>query len=712
MQKYHNLSMKKKISLGFVVVIFLSIVMAVISTIMNIESGRKMNEMNRYSELQTVANSALDDFNEARINAATVIAIIDEDAAKGFNESIARTNTKIDILIQKTNEVNPSYNDSLNQMKAALAQWEADTNAVIRINQELADNGNALRENQFALRELSLQMLNTVPDGNFTAAQSTAQLIHSMNVAFSSSGEMVDRFNVEALDDIIAKTEEATAAANAILSLGLGGRTDTFVNEILSGLELYQQQLTSYHDSMVECLVYMDKSVERSTSIAAGTTQFLLALDQTTTEMTIAAEKATTTGTLVIIAVAVLVVVFSVLIAMLLISSILNPIKILTHTLEFVGKEGRMVLSEEESKQLDRISKGKDEISQSMLTLKQMLQRLNYISDSLMAISKGDLRQDISLASESDTIGLAMKNMVDSLNLLFKEIQSASDQVASSSNMIASGAQALASGATQQAASVQELSATIFNVKVQAEKNTDLARKSYEETKNAGVLMGESMQHMQQLSDSMDEIKNSSQNIAKVIKVIDDIAFQTNILALNAAVEAARAGQHGKGFAVVADEVRNLASKSADAAKETAVLIQKSVEQVGKGSAMAEKTEKSLIQVGELAKSSLGYVSEISSASEEQSDAIKEITIGMEQISIVVQSNSATAEESAASSQEMNAQSNLLKTIVSRFQLKQDTLLLGGKKTELDMAGTKKQYPQFSYPENNAFSPSTDEIIF
>lgn len=671
MFNFKDFSMKKKITSGFAFVIVLSILMAGVSTVINMQATQGIRKMNQYSYLQETANRTLDNFNLARVHAATVIAIVDAQAAAAFNESIVKVDAEVDQMILQAKELNPVYEDSLTLMKQSLAQWGADTNEVIRLNQELEDKGTALMATQDGIHAAALSLLNSLPPQDASGANwQVALLTHDLTTAFTTSGDLVFHFQAQAYDSIVATLEQASVSAKGMAAFPLSADSQKYVGEITAGLATYQEYITSFKDYVLECEAYMVKSIEKSTAIAAGTAEFLKKLDNETTSIASSTQRTTTLGTIIVIAVAALVLVFSIIIASVLIKSILTPIRYLNDALGFIGEEGRLTLTQQEQQTLDELAKGKDEIGHSLFALQKLLGRLTYINNGLTAIAQGNLQQEITLVSNQDTMGLGMANMVANLNELFNEIQSASGQVASSSNMIASGAQALASGATQQAASVEELSVTLTRVQTQSEENSQLAKQTLEETQQAGLLMDESIECMHQMSSSMDEIKKSSQNIASVIKVIDDIAFQTNILALNAAVEAARAGQHGKGFAVVADEVRNLASKSSNAAKETSVLIQNSVNQVMQGAQITQKTEESLSKVNQLSQSSLENVTKISKSSVEQSQAIKEVSTVMEQISVVVQSNSATAQQSAASSQEMSAQSNILNRIVARFQLK------------------------------------------
>lgn len=252
------------------------------------------------------------------------------------------------------------------------------------------------------------------------------------------------------------------------------------------------------------------------------------------------------------------------------------------------------------------------------------------------------------------------------------QIYNASQQVSSGSDQVANGAQALSQGSTEQAASALELSTAIGEIAQQVQSNAQHAKTASGQANNAGTELGLSNQKMQALIAAMDEINNSSKEISKVIKTIEDIAFQTNILALNAAVEAARAGTSGKGFAVVADEVRNLASKSAEAAKGTTALIESSIKSVGNGARLADETAKSLLIVVDEAMQASQSINQISIASEEQALSISHITTGMDQISSVIQTNSATAEQSAAASEELNGQAGMMKQLVNKFKLKSD----------------------------------------
>lgn len=302
---------------------------------------------------------------------------------------------------------------------------------------------------------------------------------------------------------------------------------------------------------------------------------------------------------------------------------------------------------------------------------------INILHNSLSEISNGNLDIDNSelndlFVNDFEPIVVAMNKIVDRLNSTLTQINVAGEQVAVGSYQLSEGAQVLAQGATEQAGSIQELSSTINEVSLQIKHTAENAEKSKEISVQTSIAIEKGKKQMQDMINAMNEINNTSNQISHIIKNIDDIAFQTNILALNAAVEAARAGEAGKGFAVVADEVRNLAAKSAQSAKDTANLIEKSLIAINSGTVIVSETAKSLEEVVCGAQKSAEAIQEIANASNEQAEHINQVNIGIEQIALVVQTNSATVEESAASSEELSSQAQTLKELIGQFKLKCD----------------------------------------
>lgn len=312
----------------------------------------------------------------------------------------------------------------------------------------------------------------------------------------------------------------------------------------------------------------------------------------------------------------------------------------------------------------DALGRTVERLKNYILYIDEIAEVLNQIGENRIAFTL-----EYSYDGEFSKIKESMLKIQKTLAHTIEQIAGSSGEVASGAEHVSAGAQALSQGATEQASSIEELSATISEITARVKQNAETSKEANALVKGVSGDLINSKNQMEELSNAMENIHRSSGEIGKIIKTIEDIAFQTNILALNAAVEAARAGSAGKGFAVVAEEVRNLASKSAEAAKETTRLIEDSVFAVGRGTELAEVTVERIVQVAEGAKKVAETIDQIAVSSEQQSDALNQVSIGVEQISSVVQSNSATAEESAAASHELSDQAKLLKKVVNQFKL-------------------------------------------
>jgi len=314
--------------------------------------------------------------------------------------------------------------------------------------------------------------------------------------------------------------------------------------------------------------------------------------------------------------------------------------------------------------------KSEDEIGLLAGALDRMADGLEEKARMAEQIAAGNLTVDVTLASDRDRLGKALTVMTDSLNEVVSQVQLAGEQIVAGAGQVADGSQSLSQGATESASSLEEISASMVELGSQTRFNADNAAKANQLATHAKASAENGNRQMAQMVAAMEEIDASGQNISKIIRVIDEIAFQTNLLALNAAVEAARAGQHGKGFAVVAEEVRSLAARSAKAARETAELIEGSVGNTQNGKRIADETAEALKDIVDNVSKVTDLVSEIAAASDEQAGGIEQINQGLGQIDQVTQQNTASAEESAAAAEELAGQSEQMHQMLRRFKVR------------------------------------------
>ena len=373
-------------------------------------------------------------------------------------------------------------------------------------------------------------------------------------------------------------------------------------------------------------------------------------------------EKENKSGTIVIAIMLALSVLCCVSILNITIKGISNPI----HKLSEIAKQIAMGEVDIDLPAME----GKNEVAILQSSFHDMIANLREQAKILERVSEGDLQVDIVPKSSKDLMGNAIKRMLEDDNKAFSSIRYATGQISVSSSEIAAASQTLAQGSTEQASAIQQISASITDI---ANKSKNNAMEAEEVNRillaaKDDVIAGN--QRMQEMVAAMADINESSENIQKIIKVIDDIAFNTNILALNATVEAARAGEQGKGFAVVAEEVRNLAGRSADESSQTAELIEDSIHKVKRGSELATETAKALKLIAESIDQITDKSEAIATASNEQATATSQIDQALMQVSQVVQTNSATSEQCAASSEELSGQAEGLKNELAKYRIK------------------------------------------
>lgn len=447
-------------------------------------------------------------------------------------------------------------------------------------------------------------------------------------------------------------------------------------DEILEKYNKAQEQIGLYLADVDTCLLYVsqgniaqarkhlyDNGVQSANAAAGLVNQLIEDLQEKASVMFETEANNRKISNIIIVLFLVFVILSTMFGARILIRSIRNPLVKLTEIAGYIS-------SGDINHDIIKFDESKNEITLLHNSFCDMAGHLKQQAKALEQLAGGNLDIDYTPASAKDVVGMAVEKLIKDNNTAFSVIKSAAKQITIGSGQIASASQTLAQGSTEQASAIQQISASVTDI---ANKTKDNAAQANEvnrivlETKD-DIISGN--EYMHEMVTAMEEINEASENIQKIIKVIDDIAFNTNILALNASVEAARAGEHGKGFAVVAEEVRNLAGRSAQASSQTAGMIEDSIEKVKRGSHLAKETAKSLALVSEMVDKITSLSMDITEASNNQALATAQIDQALAQVSHVIQTNSATSQQCASASEELSGQIRGLEMQVSKFKLK------------------------------------------
>jgi methyl-accepting chemotaxis protein len=683
-----NLKIRAKILLSFGIAIALMLTLSLFSVVSSITSSGNAQTIGSEVHLQTLASDLLDSFMVARRSSTVISHVFDDNEYQNLLSSVAQANAALTEMKELAAQ-DPGlagFSQAIGAVETQLAAWQTNVDGVQANNKELERIIAEAQEEQAALigqsmgifnyqMELSrdeARMVMTVPErlervDRVELGNDIATRLNHIGSSFDAMFRSLDTSRIEQDKQYVVET--VAVLEEFLAGSGLQFNIDT-TTAMLAAIEVYNLTI----DEFLTVMDTRESTLQNANGVGdvvqALVDQLLVDVETSALDYINTTVSSNELALIAVAAIAVVVLNVSVFLALYISRLISRPLQDMMGYIKQAGETGNLQFRDDEWQNCDRLSQSRDEIGQTMSAFTKMMRKFVYYGEMVNHVADQDLTVTVDTLGPNDTFGNAIARMTENLNGMFGDISASTLQVSTGSKQIADGAQALAQGSTQQAAAVEELSASIAEIAEKTKQNAEMAGQAAALADTILHNAEKGSAQMGQMMEAVKDINQASQSIGKVIKVIDDIAFQTNLLALNAAVEAARAGQHGKGFAVVAEEVRSLASKSAAAAKDTAELIENSLEKAALGSRIADETAASLTEIVSGIGESDKIVGDIAKSSEEQRRGIAQINRGIDQVAQVVQQNSATAEQSAAASEEMSSQSALLQERIEQFKFK------------------------------------------
>ena len=683
-----NMKIKNKMLVAFGAIIVLMLIFTAVVIASTTDLVKNVEEMRTEMHILGSNTQFINSFSMAYTSAQKISISYDEAEYGNLVKSIEDCKNLIREIKETVSEKAflHTFLSQMDTISANLDSWEKNAFEAKKINDRLTAVIEHAREDQRALNDLSMGILNyQIAVSLEEAGQDLDEETRVWRINRVEQGAdiglrllqigsafevMFESLDTSEIDKDMAYFNETHAFLEEFRDTSILQYNIDTATAMLKALDVYKENISNLTALLSQRANNVSALTAMGSQVRSGI--FALAADMESSSL-LNAGKAINASNMAMILIAIISLigfVTAVTLALYISSLISKPVLALSAFFEKAGVKGDIMVTAEEDAYLQSFTKNRDEMGQLIKNCGAYIYHLMAISKNLDSIADGDFSIDSEMLSDADTVGQSLKKLLSNLNNLFGTVNTSAYQVSAGAKQIADGAQNLAQGATEQAASVDELSNSFVHINELAKNNLSLATEALDEMQQAGSLMGVCTDQMAQMLMAMKTIDEKSKEILKTTKVIDDIAFQTNILALNAAVEAARAGQHGKGFAVVAEEVRNLASKSAEAAKETSVLLESSSQSVQEGNEIVGKVNGSLQSVVEISAKNADKIANVQSISASQSEAMEQVTVNIGQVAQVVQHNSATAQESAASAEEMSSQSMTLQDLVSQFKLK------------------------------------------